>query len=94
MLSRCLGYCFGAPFAIDLAATNLVVAGMCFLAALRRHITWVFGPAALAHPAFLSEDQFKNLKSRFLCIWIRATPDGVLHQNLCSYPALVRIMCP
>jgi dienelactone hydrolase len=39
-----VGHCFGAPFVMDLAATDFVVA------------------AAFAHPAFLTEDQFKNLK--------------------------------
>jgi len=39
-----VGYCFGAPFVMDLGATDDIVAG------------------AFAHPAFLNEDQFRNLK--------------------------------
>ncbi|KAJ7725180.1 Alpha/Beta hydrolase protein [Mycena metata] len=39
-----VGYCFGAPFVMDLGATDDIVA------------------AAFAHPAFLNEDQFKNLR--------------------------------
>ncbi|KAK0493465.1 Alpha/Beta hydrolase protein [Armillaria luteobubalina] len=38
------GYCFGAPYVLDLAARGDIVAG------------------ALAHPAFLTEDHFKNIK--------------------------------
>ncbi|KAI0290631.1 Alpha/Beta hydrolase protein [Multifurca ochricompacta] len=38
------GYCFGAPFTLEAAATDLVVA------------------AAIAHPSFLNEDHFKNVK--------------------------------
>ncbi|KAG6885291.1 hypothetical protein C0993_003575 [Termitomyces sp. T159_Od127] len=40
-----VGYCFGAPFSLDLAATDKVAA------------------SAFAHPAFLEEDQFKNMTS-------------------------------
>ncbi|KAJ7689049.1 alpha/beta-hydrolase [Mycena rosella] len=43
-----VGYCFGAPFVMDLGATNDIVAG------------------AFAHPAFLNEDQFRNLKQPLL----------------------------
>ncbi|KAJ6516862.1 Alpha/Beta hydrolase protein [Mycena vitilis] len=43
-----VGYCFGGPFALNIAGTDDVVA------------------AAFAHPAFLTEDQFKNLKHPFL----------------------------
>jgi len=43
-----VGYCFGAPFAMDLGATDNIVAG------------------AFAHPGFLTEDQFKNLKHPLL----------------------------
>ncbi|RPD54501.1 alpha/beta-hydrolase [Lentinus tigrinus ALCF2SS1-6] len=38
------GYCFGAPFVMDLLATDWVTAG------------------AFAHPAFLDENHFRNLK--------------------------------
>ncbi|KIJ54241.1 hypothetical protein M422DRAFT_154039 [Sphaerobolus stellatus SS14] len=38
------GYCFGAPFVLDICATDKVKAG------------------AIAHPAFLNEDHFRNLK--------------------------------
>ncbi|KAJ7460767.1 Alpha/Beta hydrolase protein [Mycena latifolia] len=41
-------YCFGAPFAMDLGATDNIVA------------------AAFAHPSFLNEDHFKNLKKPLL----------------------------
>ncbi|KAF5384635.1 hypothetical protein D9757_007499 [Collybiopsis confluens] len=41
------GYCFGAPYTMQLAADDVVVA------------------AALAHPAFLNEDHFRNIKSKF-----------------------------
>ncbi|KAF5312968.1 hypothetical protein D9619_003749 [Psilocybe cf. subviscida] len=43
-----VGYCFGAPFVMDIAATDQVVA------------------SAFAHPAFLEEDHFKNLKRPLL----------------------------
>jgi len=43
-----VGYCFGGPFALDIAATDDVVA------------------AAFAHPAFVTDEQFKNLKKPFL----------------------------
>jgi len=39
-----VGYCFGAPYVMDLAGTDDIVA------------------AAFAHPAFLTEDQFTNIK--------------------------------
>lgn len=39
-----VGYCFGAPFVLDICATDKVKAG------------------AIAHPAFLDEDHFRNLK--------------------------------
>ncbi|KAK0209976.1 Alpha/Beta hydrolase protein [Desarmillaria ectypa] len=39
-----VGYCFGAPFVLDLAASGDIVAG------------------AIAHPAFLTEDHFRNIK--------------------------------
>ncbi|KAG7439924.1 alpha/beta-hydrolase [Guyanagaster necrorhizus] len=38
-----VGYCFGGPFVLDLAARGDIVAG------------------AIAHPAFLTEDHFKNI---------------------------------
>ncbi|KAJ3516032.1 hypothetical protein NLJ89_g1379 [Agrocybe chaxingu] len=43
-----VGYCFGGPFALDMAATDDVVA------------------SAFAHPAFLNEDHFRNLKKPLL----------------------------
>ncbi|KAF8198272.1 dienelactone hydrolase [Mycena galopus ATCC 62051] len=43
-IRKLYGYCFGAPFVMDLAGTDNIVA------------------AAFAHPAWLTEDQFKNLK--------------------------------
>ncbi|KAJ7328948.1 Alpha/Beta hydrolase protein [Mycena albidolilacea] len=43
-----VGYCFGAPFVMDLGATDDIVAG------------------AFAHPGFLTEDHFKNLKRPLL----------------------------
>ncbi|KAK0430812.1 Alpha/Beta hydrolase protein [Armillaria borealis] len=43
-----VGYCFGAPFVLDLAARVDIVAG------------------ATAHPAFLTEDHFKNIKKPLL----------------------------
>ncbi|SJL14164.1 related to dienelactone hydrolase [Armillaria ostoyae] len=39
-----IGYCFGAPFVLDLAIRGDVVAG------------------AIAHPGFLTEDHFRNIK--------------------------------
>ncbi|RDX44281.1 alpha/beta-hydrolase [Lentinus brumalis] len=42
------GYCFGAPFVMDLLATDWVTAG------------------AFAHPAFLDEDHFHNIKRPLL----------------------------
>ncbi|KAI0714565.1 alpha/beta-hydrolase [Earliella scabrosa] len=42
------GYCFGAPFVMDLLATDWVTAG------------------AFAHPAFLHEDHFRNIKKPLL----------------------------
>jgi len=43
-----VGYCFGGPFTMNLAATDKITA------------------AAFAHPAFLSEDQFKQVKRPLL----------------------------
>ncbi|KDQ51147.1 hypothetical protein JAAARDRAFT_41412 [Jaapia argillacea MUCL 33604] len=43
-----VGYCFGAPHTLKLAASDEVVA------------------AALAHPAFLNEDHFRNIKQPLL----------------------------
>ncbi|KAF8198268.1 Alpha/Beta hydrolase protein [Mycena galopus ATCC 62051] len=43
-----VGYCFGAPFVMDIAGTDNIVA------------------AAFGHPAWLTEDQFKNLKHPLL----------------------------
>ncbi|CAA7266419.1 unnamed protein product [Cyclocybe aegerita] len=43
-----VGYCFGGPFALDIATTDDVVA------------------SAFAHPAFLNEDHFRNLKKPLL----------------------------
>jgi len=43
-----IGYCFGGPFALEIATTDNVVA------------------AAFAHPAFLNEDHFRNLKKPLL----------------------------
>ncbi|KJA22048.1 hypothetical protein HYPSUDRAFT_139718 [Hypholoma sublateritium FD-334 SS-4] len=43
-----VGYCFGGPFTMNLAATDKITA------------------AAFAHPAFLSEDHFKNVKCPLL----------------------------
>ncbi|KAI0696879.1 alpha/beta-hydrolase [Cerioporus squamosus] len=42
------GYCFGAPFVMDLLAKDWVTAG------------------AFAHPAFLNEDHFRNIKRPLL----------------------------
>lgn len=39
------GYCFGAPHALEAAASDLLVA------------------SAIAHPSFVNEDHFKNIKS-------------------------------
>ncbi|KAI0756074.1 alpha/beta-hydrolase [Daedaleopsis nitida] len=43
-----VGYCFGAPFVMDLLATDWVTAG------------------AFAHPAFLNDDHFRNVKQPLL----------------------------
>jgi len=43
-----VGYCFGAPFTLELASTNDIVA------------------AAFAHPAFLTEDHFKQITKPLL----------------------------
>ncbi|KIJ93590.1 hypothetical protein K443DRAFT_684437 [Laccaria amethystina LaAM-08-1] len=43
-----VGYCFGGPFALELATTDKVVA------------------SAFAHPAFLNEDHFKEIKKPLL----------------------------
>ncbi|KAF9559365.1 alpha/beta-hydrolase [Agrocybe pediades] len=43
-----VGYCFGGPFALEIATTDDVVA------------------AAFAHPAFLNEDHFRNIKKPLL----------------------------
>ncbi|EGN93570.1 hypothetical protein SERLA73DRAFT_97496 [Serpula lacrymans var. lacrymans S7.3] len=43
-----VGYCFGAPFVMELAATDFIEAG------------------ALAHPAFLDESHFEDLKKPLL----------------------------
>ncbi|KIM47318.1 hypothetical protein M413DRAFT_272676 [Hebeloma cylindrosporum] len=43
-----VGYCFGAPYTLDLASTDSVIA------------------SAIAHPAFVNEDNFKKLKKPLL----------------------------
>ncbi|PPQ79650.1 hypothetical protein CVT24_010246 [Panaeolus cyanescens] len=43
-----VGYCFGAPYVMDILNTDKVVAG------------------AFAHPAFLNEDHFRNIKKPLL----------------------------
>ncbi|KAF9258070.1 alpha/beta-hydrolase [Marasmius fiardii PR-910] len=43
-----VGYCFGAPYAMDVAASDWAAA------------------AAFAHPAFLNEDHFRNIKKPLL----------------------------
>lgn len=45
------GYCFGAPFVMDICATDKVKAG------------------AFAHPAFLNEEHFRNLKRSYFSFY-------------------------
>ncbi|PBK70277.1 alpha/beta-hydrolase [Armillaria solidipes] len=72
-----VGYCFGAPYVLDLAAQGDIVAG------------------AIAHPAFLTEDHFKNIKKPLLLscaetdhsfpLESRRRAEDILVENKASY---------
>ncbi|KAJ7853703.1 hypothetical protein B0H14DRAFT_2758047 [Mycena olivaceomarginata] len=64
-----VGYCFGAPFVMNLACTDDIVA------------------AAFAHPAFLNEDQFKNLKQTDFTFGpeFRRRAEDILAENKAQY---------
>ncbi|KAK0439999.1 Alpha/Beta hydrolase protein [Desarmillaria tabescens] len=64
-----VGYCFGAPFVLDLAASGDIVAG------------------AIGHPAFLTEDHFKNIKKidHTFPLESRRRAEDILIENKASY---------
>ncbi len=59
-----VGYCFGAPFVLDLAARGDIVAGKLTYTLLEIPLLTHRILGAIAHPAFLTEDHFKNIKSK------------------------------
>ena len=68
-LSECrnviLGYCFGAPFVMDhLATSDWVIAGMTYRFPPFLRVMTGYPSGAIAHPAFLNESHFQNIKSK------------------------------
>ena len=77
-----IGYCFGGPFVLDLAATDDVVAGSFVVPEILLYLN--FDVVAFAHPAFVTDEQFKNIKSGLLQLQLLSVADQVCAQSLSS----------